>query len=154
MHHVFISYSSRDSEIARRLHAKLTTIGMMPFLAEVDLAGGATWKCEIIDRLRGADSVFFLATPNSCRSQAVAHEIGACIALDKRFVPLLCGVKPADLPEWVDDKQAIDLQDTRQLTRVLSGISERIEKEKFLMALIAVGLIAIVVMALVNDRRA
>jgi hypothetical protein len=111
MPQVFISYSGKDSAMAQKLYLALKMAGAEPFLAELDLHPGVVWKAEILNALRSAPWVFFLATPNSCPSQAVAHEIGAGLVLNKKLIPLMSGVQPKDLPPWVDDRHAIDLAD-------------------------------------------
>lgn len=132
MPHVFISYSAKDSAMAQKLWSDLKSVGTEPFLAELDLKPGAKWKDDILKRLKESQWVFFLATPNSCESQAVAHEIGASLVLEKRFIPIMWKVSPAQLPPWVDDRQAVDLQEPHRIRELVMGVGEKVKSEKFL----------------------
>jgi len=131
MPHVFISYSSKDREIARQLHSVLQYAGAEPFIAELDIEPGAHWKNTILKNIRQSQWVLFLATPNSCSSQAVAHEIGASLVLEKKLIPLMWGVTADQLPEWVNHTQAIDLEDCGRIARLVEGISEKVKADKF-----------------------
>src|ERR1035441_8891244 len=113
MPQVFISYSVKDTAMAQKLYLALKMAGADPFLAEFDLHPGAVWKAEILNALRSAPWVFFLATPNSCPSQAVAHEIGASLALNKKLIPLMHGVQPKDLPR--SEEHTSEIQSLRHL---------------------------------------
>ena len=148
---VFISYSANDSAIARQLHMFLQMAGVRPFLAEIDLKPGVKWKEEILNALRGAQWVFFLATPNSCPSQAVAHEIGASLVLQKKFIPLMWHVKPENLPSWVDDTQAIDLGDAQRVQQLVQQIGATLKSDAFSRGVIFAGLIAFVFWVLSKD---
>jgi TIR domain len=141
MPHVFISYSSKDSELARQLYEFLVCSGAKPFLAEIDLQGGDKWKEGILENLRQSEWVFFLATPNSCKSQAVAHEIGASLILHKKFIPLMWQVSPKELPEWVDDTHAVDLKDPSQIQKVVGSVARTIKSNEFWKGVIVTGLI-------------
>ena len=143
MTQVFISYSSRDSAVARQLHAALKLAGACPFLAEVDLEPGVKWKGEILENLRQARWVFFLATPNSCGSQAVAHEIGASLVLKKQFIPLMWGVEAKALPSWVDETHAIDLRNSERISALIGKIGDAVKSDQFLTGVVVLALIGI-----------
>lgn len=145
---VFISYSSKDSEVAQQLHLALSLAGASPFLAELNLTPGKKWKDEILENLRQSQWVFFLATPNSCNSQAVAHEIGASLVLKKQFIPLMLGVTPSDLPDWVDDVQAIDMKDTSRISQLVQQIGETVKSDKFWTGVCVAALIGFALWAL------
>jgi hypothetical protein len=149
---VFISYSSKDSVMARKLHMALQIAGAKPFLAEVNIQPGTKWKPEILGALRSAPWVFFLATPNSCSSQAVAHEIGASLALNKKFIPLMWGVKPESLPSWVDDTQAVDLLDGEKVVALLEQIGEKIKSDNFVKGVVVAGLVCFALWVLTSDE--
>lgn len=139
---VFISYSARDGEVARQLYSFLQVAGAEPFLAEVDLNPGVKWKEEILNALRNSTWVFFLATPNSCLSQAVAHEVGASLVLNKKLIPLMWNVTPKQLPPWVDDTQAVDLRDSSRVVQLIKNIGESVHSDKFWTGVILAGIIA------------
>jgi len=139
---VFISYSAEDNELAKKLYTELAKSGAEPFLAELNLLPGGKWKDEIFARLKESQWVFFLATPNSCKSQAVAHEIGASLALEKKFIPLMWKVAPKDLPQWGNDRQAIDLEDRPRLSTLIGSVGAKVKSDKFWTGIVVAGLIA------------
>lgn len=138
---VFISYSVKDSQIAQNLYAVLGIAGIEAFLAEISLRPGERWKDQILENLRQSKWVLFLATPNSCCSDAVKHEIGAALVLNKNLVSILIGVKPADVPDWVKDRQVVDSSDSEQMRRFLKELGEKIKSDKALTAALIVALI-------------
>lgn len=138
---VFISYSAKDSHIARWLCERLTELKVSVFLAELNLVGGADWKPEILKNLRESDFVIFLATPNSCASDAVKHEIGAALVLQKAFVPIMAGVKPNQLPAWIRDKQAVDIHDGEQSRRVFEKIASAVTSKRFIAGALVAALV-------------
>lgn len=142
---VFISYSSRDFELARWIYDKLSELKVPAFLAEISIQGGQDWKPEILANLRQADFVLFLATPQSCASDAVKHEIGAALVLQKAFVPILAGVNVGQLPAWTRDKQAVDIRDGAQIRAVFERIASAVASKRFVGGLIAGVLIAVAV---------
>lgn len=139
---VFISYSAKDSAIARWLHEQLTALNVESFLAEINLAGGQDWKPEILKNLRESDFVLFLATPNSCTSDAVKHEIGGALILKKAFVPIMYGVRPDQLPAWTRDKQAVDIHDQARTRSVFEQIAHAASSKRFIAGLI-VGVLGV-----------
>ena len=141
MPYVFISYCSKDADLARQLHSALQCAGAEPFLAELDIEPGAYWKDRILKNIKESQWVFFLATPNSCASQAVAHEIGASLVLEKKLIPLMCRVTPDQLPEWVNHSQAVDLRDHRRIARLVEDIGERVKADRFLSGVLTAALI-------------
>lgn len=143
MPHVFISYSSKDSEIAKRLHYFLACAGAEPFLAEISVTPGAKWKEDILENLRQSTWVFFLATPNSCQSQPVAHELGASLALKKKIIPIMWNVTAESLPVWVDDTQAVDIRDAPRVAQLIRNIGNTIKSDKFWTGIVVGGLIAL-----------
>jgi hypothetical protein len=131
MARVFITYSSKDSELARQLHATLQCAGAQPFLAELDIKSGEDWRDTILKNIRQSQWVFFLATSSSCASYAVAHEIGATLVLEKKLIPLMWGVTPEQLPEWVSRSHAMDLRDSGRIARLVEEIGETVKSDRF-----------------------
>jgi hypothetical protein len=138
---VFISYSSQDSHIAQRLYTVLTTVGIQTFLAEISLQPGTRWKPQILNNLRQSKWFLFLATPNSCNSDAVKHEIGAALVLNKNLVPILVHVSPQDLPNWVKDHQAVDSTNPEQFQKFLTSLGSHIRSDKAKTVAVVIGLV-------------
>jgi hypothetical protein len=139
---IFISYSSKDSGLARQLADYLKQHELEVFLAEISLKPGEKWKDSIIAAFREAKWVFFLATPASCTSEPVMHELGGAIMMEKNLVTLMYGVQPKELPEWVQDRQAIDLRERDQIATFIQSVADVVKSDKFVAGLVAGGLLA------------
>ena len=124
----FISYSHKDSAVAREIHAALDDLEIEAFLAEFSLKGGDNWTDEVWSALRSAKFVVFLASEESCKSAFVLQELGGARYGEKKIVPIVWDISPADLPGWVNQSHAIDLRHCdsaairTQFTAVISDI--------------------------------
>jgi len=141
MSNVFISYSSKDSVLARSIHDRCLQIGLTAFLAEVSLKPGDQWKDKILEELKEADWVIFLATPNSCASDAVKHEIGGALVLKKSFVAVRVGVGIEQLPDWIKDKHAVDGNDSQALHDTITNVAKRVRKDLLIAGLVIAALV-------------
>ncbi len=112
---VYISYSTKDEELAKDLSRRLRDAGVGVFLEKKMLEAGADWRREIMDALGKSDEVIVLLTDNSAHSQWVRYEMGIADALDKRLTPVVVNegveqlvpmvgkhfIKYADLPKYI-----------------------------------------------------
>lgn len=89
MSDVFISYSRRNSDFARRLIGRLTRTGKD---AWVDWEGipltAPNWWSEIKSGIEAADSFVFIMTPDSMASVVCNLELDYAIELNKRIIPI------------------------------------------------------------------
>ena len=65
MSDVFVSYSRRDQEFVRRLHAALSERGKDAWVDWEDIPATAKWQDELNDGIVSADSFLFVLTPSS-----------------------------------------------------------------------------------------
>ncbi len=132
MNDVFISYSSKDESIARHLHNTLKGVGIDAFLATISIRPGENSAKVIFENLKNATWVFFLATKNSCESQAVQQELGASLAAKKVIIPLLVDISPEELPGWVNRYHAIDIHKAPDtLHSTIAQIAKKLKADKF-----------------------
>ena len=150
---VFFSYSIKDEDLARKLKVVLDSLGVNTFLASVSLPPGKQWKEEILKNLRESKWVFFLATKNSCDSRAVMHEIGGALILQKELIPLMWGVSTDELPEWIQDRQAIDLQSPtdEKAREAIEQVVEKVKADRFIGSLVLGALGVLLIYALMKD---
>jgi len=151
MPEIFISYSTKDSMAARNLYNFLSLAGVNAFLADISLKPGVRWKDDILANLKESKWFLFLATPHSCGSDAVKHEIGAALVLNKNLVPILIGIKPIELPDWVKDKQAIDANNPEQVQQFLTNLAAQIRSERAVGNALILGLLLAAVYAFSKD---
>lgn len=87
-HHVFISYSSKDSYIARDLADRIEQKGVRCWYAERDIPDGTVWATEIDEAIHCADIFIVIVSRNSAASKQVPKEIGLAIESCRVVMPL------------------------------------------------------------------
>ena len=98
---VFISYARSDaSDFAEELLVALEAAGFDPFLDRHDISGGEDWEARLTDLLKQADTVVYVLTPASVRSDRCKWEIECAASLSKRVIPVVAvDVAEAETPE-------------------------------------------------------
>ncbi len=144
---IFISYSTVDQKLANFVHKHLGEESLDVFLAPISIEAGSPWRDEILDNIRDADWLVFLASKEACKSNYVQQELGAALGLEKNIVPILWDMPPEELPGWVDQKQALDLRGASnvEIQAQVKNIAKRVKadiRNGYLVAgLIVAGLI-------------
>jgi hypothetical protein len=93
---VFISYSRKDINFARRLAADLEQAGFDVWWDISDLKGGDDWVRFIPAAIQASQYFVVLLSPNSIQSEWVAKEYSYALRLRKKVVPAM--IKPCDVP--------------------------------------------------------
>ena len=95
---VFISYSRADKAFASELVLGLAACGFAPYIDRQDIAPGEDWGKRLAGLISEADSIVYIASPDSLASENCALELRQAIALRKRILPVV----------WrpIDDAQA------------------------------------------------
>src|SRR5262245_8749753 len=86
---VFISYSRDDLKFADQLDAALNACGFECSIDRQGISGGEDWKRRLGDLIRDADTVVFVLSPSSARSEVCAWEVEEA-RLRKRIFPVNC----------------------------------------------------------------
>src|ERR1044072_8672601 len=108
---IFISHSSQDKWVARKISEDLNRIGIETFLDEKDIGTGESIDDAIGQHLLESDELLIIISPASLSSQWVFVEIGGAKALGKRLVPILFHVGANELPPLLSRFLARDLND-------------------------------------------
>jgi TIR domain/WD domain, G-beta repeat len=87
---VFISYSRDDLDFADQLVAGLEVGGFEPTIDRHGISGGEDWKLRLGGLLRDADTIVFVLSPASARSEICAWEVEEAARLGKRILPVNC----------------------------------------------------------------
>lgn len=111
---IFISHSSQDKWVARRLSQDLEALGITTFLDEKDIETGESIDDAIQKHLDECDEILMLLSPAALSSHWVLLEIGGAKALGKRLIPILLHVGPNDLPQPLAKGLARDLNDVEK----------------------------------------
>src|ERR1700730_15332892 len=85
---VFISYSRDDLQFADQLDAALDQCNFESVLDRHGISGGEEWKQRLGSWIRDADTVVFVLSPASARSDK--WEVDEALRLGKRLLPVLC----------------------------------------------------------------
>src|SRR5262245_2363418 len=87
---VFISYSRDDLKFADQLDAALNACGFECLIDRHGISGGEDWKRRLGNLIREADTVVFVLSPTSARSEICAWEVDEAARLNKRILPVNC----------------------------------------------------------------
>jgi hypothetical protein len=85
---VFISYSRDDIDIADGLEVTLELAGFAPTLDRHGISGAENWQQRLGAMIRDADTVVFVLSPSSARSDICKWEVKEAVRLGKRIVPV------------------------------------------------------------------
>jgi hypothetical protein len=88
-HHVFISYSRKDADIMRRIHADLQAAELLVWTDESLVPGTESWKNAIENAIQNAGSVVVILTPDSKQSIWVERELDYARACGLPIIPVL-----------------------------------------------------------------
>src|SRR5499427_9511000 len=87
---VFISYSREDLDFADQLAAALDSSGFECFIDREGISGGEAWKRRLGNLISEADTVVFVLSPDSARSETCNWEVEEAARLNKRILPANC----------------------------------------------------------------
>src|SRR5215471_18609935 len=122
---VFISYSRRDSAaFADELVAGLELAGFAPFLDRHDIAAGEDWEARLGGLIAQSDTVVFVVSPVSVKSERCVWEVERTLGLSKRLLPVIHKPVPDDdIPQQLSRLQFVRF-DNRGLARPLAELAE------------------------------
>jgi|SRR5688572_8441084 len=114
------------------VHDHLVSEDVRVFLAPASLLPGQNWSQEVLTALRDSSWVIFLASRAACSSPWVQQELGAALIAQKKLVPVVWDLPPAELPGWVRNFQALNLRGAsiEQVKAQMKAIAERVKADK------------------------
>src|SRR5262249_19960136 len=92
---VFISYSRDDLYFADQLDVALNACGFECVIDRHGISGGEEWKQRLGNLIRESDTVVFVLSPTSARSEICDWEVEEATRLGKRILPVIC--RPLDV---------------------------------------------------------
>jgi TPR repeat protein len=87
---VFISYSRDDLKFADQLDAALNAYGFECLIDRHGISGGEDWKRRLGNLISEADTIVFVLSPSSARSEICDWEVEEAARLNKRILPVNC----------------------------------------------------------------
>jgi hypothetical protein len=85
----FISYSRKDSDFAEDLLLALEAAGFEPYLDKHDIVPGEPWEARLDRLIQAADTVVYVISPDSIRSERCEWEVRRTEELSKRLIPVV-----------------------------------------------------------------
>ena len=86
---VFISYSRKDMPFADRLEATLKARGFEPLIDREEIYAFEDWWKRIEALIGQADTIVFVLSPDSVKSDVALKEVAYAASLNKRFAPIV-----------------------------------------------------------------
>jgi len=86
---IFISYSRRDSDFVRHLHAALTQSRYDTWVDWEDIPPTAAWWKMIQEGIEAAHTGVFVISPDSAASEVCNQEIDHAVKCNKRLIPIV-----------------------------------------------------------------
>ncbi len=107
---VFVSYSRKDSDFARKLNEILQIQGKTTWFDQESIAAGtADFQQEIYRGIESSSHFLFVISPNAVNSPYCNDEVGYAVRLNKRIITVLHqDVDPGILPPGLANVQWID----------------------------------------------
>lgn len=94
---IFISYSRRDKELVKKLHAALCKLNRNIWVDWENIPLTADWWKEIEAGIEAAETFIFVISPDSINSKVCTQEIDQAVKCSKRLVLIL----------WRDDESEV-----------------------------------------------
>lgn len=91
---VFLSYSHKDSKLAKQIAKGLVEFGLDIWNSEAEIFPGDNWAEKVSDALKDSDAMVVLITPESLKSRTVQREIEYALgnsSYSNRLIPVLVG---------------------------------------------------------------
>jgi TIR domain len=127
---VFISYSRRDTELVRSLHARLARSERDAWVDWEDIPPSAEWMAEIERAIEAADTFVFVISPDSVVSLTCEDECAHAAACNKRIVPVVAReVDPQSAPERIRKLNWLFFRPTDDLEAAYNQLIEIIDTD-------------------------
>src|SRR5512147_2158231 len=96
MQKIFVSYSRKDMDFARKLAGDLEKAGYDVWWDLTDLRGGDDWVRKIPAAIEESQFVLVVLSPNSTESEWVEKEYTQALSLRKKIIPIM--LAPSSIP--------------------------------------------------------
>jgi hypothetical protein len=123
---VFISYSRKDSAaFADDLVLWLQDRGFAPFLDRHDIKPGEPWEARLGALIEQSDTVVFVISPESAKSERCFWEIDKALGSSKRLLPVIYrSVPDGEIPAKLRDLQFVRFDTALGMMRPLRELAE------------------------------
>jgi formylglycine-generating enzyme required for sulfatase activity len=127
---VFISYSRKDMAFADKLEAALRARGFEVLIDRQEIYAFEDWWARIEALIGGADTVVFVISPESVKSDVTVKEVAYAASLNKRFAPIVCRqVENSAVPEALRRFNFIFFDDLSQFEASADKLTEALQTD-------------------------
>jgi hypothetical protein len=123
MGYIYISYSRKDTDTARKLQAALQARGYSIWIDYQDLNPGSVWAGQIDQAIRAAEIFVVLLSPSAVESRTIQNETALAEKLQKPIIPVL--IERTAIPGSLANRQFIDA--TGDWEQSLAKLAQAIE---------------------------
>jgi hypothetical protein len=124
----FVSYNSKDKEVAGTVGRLLEKHGHTPFLAHDDIKPSEKWEQEILRHLDTCNALIAVIAPNFVGSDYANQEVGIIMGKEKLIIPLR--LDDSEFPGFINSSQAISTSEDRLDGAVAKAIRTAEDKLK------------------------
>src|SRR5512134_2158060 len=125
---LFVSYSRRDSVVARQLIESFRSIQQDVWVDWESIPPAVDWLEQIFRGIEEADAFIFLISPDSIASEVCKVEINHAAKNNKRIIPVvLRDVHPKDTPESISKLNWTFMRTTDNFDEGLAKVKTAIE---------------------------
>lgn len=123
---VFISHSSKDERMVRKLKEVLTkkvgnTLDIFVSSDGQSIPLGRNWVHEIEEALKNSKIMFVLLSPNSIRSNWIYFEVGFAYSKDIKVIPIgVLGINLSQIPPPMSLLQGFNINSVESLNNLIS----------------------------------
>ena len=123
---VFISYSRKDSAaFADDLVLGLEDRGFAPFLDRHDIKPGEPWDTRLGALIEQSDTMVFVISPESVKSERCVWEVNKALGLSKRLLPVVYkSVAEEQIPAKLSDLQFVRFDTAPGVMQPLRELAE------------------------------
>ena len=129
---IFLSYSRKDSAVARKLIDALKEMGHDPWVDWEDIPPAVGWLEQIFRGIEGSDAFFFLVSPDSVTSEVCGVEVSKADENKKRVIPIVVrdvNTREVKVHPTIGELNWIRLRDSDSYEEALALIKVAIEQD-------------------------
>ncbi len=127
---VFISYSRKDMAFADKLEAALKARGFEVLIDRQEIYAFEDWWKRIQALIGQADTVVYVLSPDSVKSDVALKEVSYAASLNKRFAPIVCRrVDDSSVPEALRRLNFIFFDDADQFDASADKLAEALRTD-------------------------
>jgi WD40 repeat protein len=119
---IFVSYSRKDSAVARRLFQAFKIIDLNPWVDWEDIPPAVNWLDQILQGIEKSDAFIFLVSPDSAISEVCKVEIMHAVKNNKRIIPIL--VRDVDSKTVIENIRNLNWIPIRETDDFSTGVEK------------------------------